>query len=776
MKTDFIGQNPWSINVNEWNPEQHPIIESLLSIGNGRLGQRANFPERYSGPSLQGNYIAGVYYPDKTRVGWWKNGYPQYFAKVPNSVNWIGIDVHINGKQMDLADVECLQYSYALLMDRGSLLRNIRIRPQKGLILDISSERFYSINHLDIASQRYNVRIVEGSCNIALTPYLDFNIRNSDANYNEDFWHKKLQGQHDSQLYVQAQTRKTNYTVAAAMDVTVFKNDKSITANQKIIEDGYVALTASTLLAKNESLALHKYVSITSSLYHQSASCIPMACSQASQTRKEGYDQLSKQQEKGWKQRWSQNDVIIGGDAKAQQGIRFNIFQLYQTYSGEDPRLNIGPKGFTGEKYGGSTYWDTEAYCLPFYMCTTSQKVARNLLLYRYHHLDKAIANARLLGFSRGAALYPMVTMNGEECHNEWEITFEEIHRNGAIAYAIYNYIRYTDDIDYLYDYGIDVLVAIARFWTQRVNWSPSKQLYVILGVTGPNEYENNVNNNWYTNFIARWCLQYTLDALNQMQIHQPESYGNIVNRLQLDDAIDHQAWRHIIDHIYLPQDDNLGIFLQQDGYLDKEDKTVQDISEDDRPIHQNWSWDRILRSPYIKQADVLQGLYFFENDFDLEILRKNFAYYEPRTVHESSLSPCVHSILAARLGIKEKAYEMFLRTARLDLDNYNNDTEEGCHITSMAGSWMSIVEGLAGMSMRDDCLHFAPILPQKWTDYSFKILFRECPLHILITDREVSIHNHGAIDLMIQLYGRRQQLAPRSHMIHALQQSTPSN
>ena len=162
--------------------------------------------------------------------------------------------------------------------------------------------------------------------------------------------------------------------------------------------------------------------------------------------------------------------------------------------TGEDERLNIGPKGFTGEKYGGSTYWDTEAYCLPFYLATSEPKVARNLLVYRYKHLQKAIENAGKLGFTDGAALYPMVTMNGEECHNEWEITFEEIHRNGAIAYAIFDYINYTGDHEYLQEYGLEVLIGISRFWSQRITWSVDRNKYVMLGVTGPNEYENNVS------------------------------------------------------------------------------------------------------------------------------------------------------------------------------------------------------------------------------------------------------------------------------------------
>ena len=333
------------------------------------------------------------------------------------------------------------------------------------------------------------------------------------------------------------------------------------------------------------------------------------------------------------------SDITIEGDTKAQQGIRFNIFQLNQTYTGRDSRLNIGPKGFTGEKYGGSTYWDTEAYCIPFYMATKDHHVARNLLKYRYNHLEKAIENAKKLGFTNGAALYPMVTMNGEECHNEWEITFEEIHRNGAIAFAIYNYYRFTGDYSYIPEMGLEVLIGIARFWYQRATFSEHKNKYVILGVTGPNEYENNVSNNWYTNYIARWCIQYTLEQLEKVEAGYKEDYDRIIGYTKLKKA-ETEEWRKVAEGMYFPFSEELGIYLQQDGFLDKELVTVADLPRTQRPINQKWSWDRILRSPYIKQADVLQGFYFFEDHFSIEDLEKHFDFYEPFTVHESSLSP----------------------------------------------------------------------------------------------------------------------------------------
>ncbi|MNK40564.1 Maltose phosphorylase [compost metagenome] len=468
-----------------------------------------------------------------------------------------------------------------------------------------------------------------------------------------------------------------------------------------------------------------------------------------------GYDTLLQNQIDAWAKIWEMSDITIEGDVKAQQGIRFNIFQLNQTYSGKDSRLNIGPKGFTGEKYGGSTYWDTEAYCIPFYMATKDQQVARNLLTYRYNQLDKAIENAKdNLGFKNGAALYPMVTMNGEECHNEWEITHEEIHRNGAIAFAIYNYNRYTGDYSYIPEKGLEVLIGIARFWHQRASFSKDKNQYVILGVTGPNEYENNINNNFYTNYIAKWCIDFAAEQIEKVASEYPADHKRVMDKVSLS-AEEVKEWKKVADDMYFPISEELGIYLQQDGFLDKDLVPVKDLDRSQRPINQKWSWDRVLRSPYIKQADVLQGFYFFEDHFSKEELKRNFEFYESFTVHESSLSPCVHSIQAAALDKMDMAYTFYLRTSRLDLDDYNKEVEEGCHITSMAGTWMSIVEGFGGMRVKNDQLHFSPKIPKEWKGYSFKINFRNQILKVAVNHNETTFTVDGDQDLTIIVNGK---------------------
>ena len=395
-------------------------------------------------------------------------------------------------------------------------------------------------------------------------------------------------------------------------------------------------------------------------------------------------------------------------------------------------------------------------------MATKDQKVARKLLTYRYNHLEKAKENASKLGFSNGAALYPMVTMNGEESHNEWEITFEEIHRNGAMVFAIYNYVRFTGDFSYIPEKGLEVMIAIARFWHQRANFSKAKNKYVILGVTGPNEYENNVNNNWYTNYIAKWCIEYCLEMIDKVKDGHQEDYTRIMGLTSLNEG-EMSDWKEVAEGMYFPYSEENGVYLQQDGFLDKEIIPVSQLDKKQRPINQKWSWDRILRSCYIKQADVLQGFYFFADHFSKEDLKKHFDFYEPLTVHESSLSPCVHSIQAALLGRMEQAYEFYLRTSRLDLDDYNKEVEEGCHITSMAGTWMSIVEGFGGMRVENDQLSFKPQIPEQWDAYSFKVNFRDRILKVQVSDKETKFSLEGEDSLEILVNGKTVEVLPNS-------------
>ena len=731
----YLKTDPWKIIEEGFNPQHHQSSESIFSLGNGKFGQRANHEEKYSGKHLQGSYVAGVYYPDKTRVGWWKNGYPEYFAKVLNATAWSIIQVQVNGEELDLAVTPVKDFVRELDMQCGVLTRSFTACFANGVECKVTAQRFLSMHNENIAAIRYSITPLNASATITFHSKLDGVVKNHDANYDEFFWEYIHQESNQGVGSVVTRTKKTAFELAVAM----CHDTQGVDWKSDDVAQAQVACTFEGTLASGEEAVLFKYVGIENSLYQSKDKVNAVAHDHAAAARHQGYTALLQEHTAAWSRVWEMADIVIKGDDEAQQGIRFNIFHLNQTYTGKDARLNIGPKGFTGEKYGGSTYWDTEAYCIPFYMATKNQEVARQLLNYRHVQLERAIENAAKLGFKNGAALYPMVTMNGEECHNEWEITFEEIHRNGAIAYAIYNYTRYTGDASYVMEKGWEVLLGIARFWAQRVHWSANKGMYVMHGVTGPNEYENNVNNNWYTSYIAVWCLKYTASILDQMKVQDEAAFADGCHKWQLDWPQESAQWQDIIQKMYLPQQEGTSIFLQQDGFLDKVLMSASELDSAERPINQHWSWDRILRSCFIKQADVLQGIYFFEEDFDLATIKANFDFYEPMTVHESSLSPCVHSILAAQLGYEEKAVEMYMRTSRLDLDDYNHEAHEGLHITSMAGTWMAVVQGFGGMRVKGDTLTFRPMLPQQWESYQFRVNHRG-------VIKEVTVNREGVV------------------------------
>ena len=720
--------DPWKLVTKKFEKENIRLYESLTSLGNGYMGMRGNFEEGFSGDSHSGTYIAGVWFPDKTRVGWWKNGYPKYFGKVINAVNFSAVGIELNGKAVDLHTAEFSDFYEELDMRSALLTRSYCVEGVK-----LTFRRFFSIAERRTAEFQI---IIEGKAAVRLTSVLTGNVKNLDSNYKERFWNIE----EVSENYLSMRTKENSFgtprfTVSAAM-----RNRLNIPAeSRKTVASDSAEEIFSFSLDEGEKAVFEKSVAVITDRDTPVNEHKALAFSLLDDAP---FDEKLASHAALWKERWDRCDITVEGDAESQQGIRFNIFQLFSTYYGEDERLNIGPKGFTGEKYGGATYWDTEAFLLPMYLAVAEKNVNEKLLKYRYNQLDGAFHNAREQGLE--GALYPMVTFTGVECHNEWEITFEEIHRNGAIAYAIYNYTNYTGDRSYLETCGLDVLVGISRFWASRVHFSRRAGKYMLHGVTGPNEYENNVNNNWYTNTLCCWTLEYTLENLTaakekELKIRPEEK----------------AKWADIRDNMYFGEDAEKGIFIQNDCFLDKDLRSVDTIPPEDRPLNQHWSWDRILRSCFIKQADVLQGIYLFGDRFTRGQKERNFDFYEPMTLHESSLSASIHSILASELGKKEKAMELYLRTSRLDLDNYNNDTSDGLHITSMSGGWLAIVQGFAGMRSFGGELAFSPYCPENWQSYSFTVQYRGRTIKVTVDQDKVTASLLTGEEISIKLYGK---------------------
>ena len=322
----------------------------------------------------------------------------------------------------------------------------------------------------------------------------------------------------------------------------------------------------------------------------------------------------------------------------------------------------------------------------------------------------------------RGAC-YPIATLNGEEACSLWQHASLQLQPGTAVAYGIWHYVRLTGDEDFLWHYGAEMLLEIARFQASRAARGGRTGRYGFYGVMGPDEFHMMVNNNAYTNYMGKRALSFAAETLERMRAEQPDAYAALAGKTELreDEAAD---WRRIADQMFIPQTES-GLIEQHDGFFDLPHTEIGDIPVSEFPLYEHWSYDRIYRTDMIKQPDVLMMLYLYNSSFSGAVKRVNYDFYEPRTIHESSLSPAVHSILAAELDKMDEAVRFFGYATRLDLDNYNRNTREGLHTTSIAMAWANIVYGFAGLRSDGERLAFAPRLPARWKRLEFSVLYR---------------------------------------------------
>jgi maltose phosphorylase len=453
-----------------------------------------------------------------------------------------------------------------------------------------------------------------------------------------------------------------------------------------------------------------------------------------------------------WNEIWETSDILIEGDPENQQGIRFCIFQLYQTYHGDHPGYNIGAKGLTGEAYRGLAFWDTESYCLPFYMFN-NPKAARSLLEFRYRTLPEAIQRAKDVDCE--GACYPIATIDGTESCDLWQHSNLQLHVGTAVSYGIWHYVKNTGDREFLYSKGAEMLIQISRFYATRGQWGARSGEYGYFGVMGPDEFQLMVNNNCYINLMAKKLFEYTLETVADMQAEVPDAFAELAAKTALleEELTD---WANKAEHMRIPEDPDSGVYEEHDGFFDMPHIDIHSIPVTEFPLYSNWSYDRLYRYDMIKQPDVLMFMFLYNGQFSREAKLANYEYYEPRCIHESSLSPSIHSILASEIGKHEEAYQFFEFATRLDLDNYNRNTCEGLHTTSIAAAWMNIVYGFGGMRSDGERLSFRPTLPERWTSYSFQVLYEGALLKLEITKDSVRIQAASGGSAEIIVYGQQ--------------------
>lgn len=740
---NYLKVDPWKIIEEGFLPDHSRVSESIFSLGNEYMGVRGYFDEGYSGDQLIGSYFNGVWEERPiVHVGIYK-GLSYRWAFMVNSVNWLLTKITLDGETLDLNKSEFTDFVRILNLKTGILTRSFTWNTQSGKKLKVSFERFVSMANHTIGCQKVSFEPLNFSGSIDIESGVDFSIVHEQQG-NHCYWNIENQGQVNGFTAALGKTEKSGHQVLSA-----FRIETNTPIETELIKgQKQISLAFSLDLKKGEKSEFKKIVSnyaikqagVNSDKVWNDG--LNAAQFHASST----YNDLLEKHIVFWNEVWKKLDITIEGDDENQQGIRFCIFQLHQTYHGQDPSNNVGAKGLTGEQYSGHTFWDSETYCLPFYMFN-NPAAAKNLIEYRYKTLPQALEWAKEQDCK--GSCFPMSTIDGTESCPVWWHGNLEIHINAAIAYAIWHYQKICGDIKFLYQEGIELLLQISRMFASRGNWSPTGG-FGFYGVMGPDEFHTFVNNNAYTNVMAKFTFEYTLDVIQKMYLDDPQRIENLFNKLGIKQS-ELANWRVMADKMIIPVNKETGVFEQHEAYFLLPHLDIHSIPVTDFPLYDNWTLPRIYRYDMIKQPDVLLFMFFFSQQYDLATKKANYEYYEPRCIHESSLSPSVHSMLAAELGKEDEAFEFFKYATRLDLDNYNRNTREGLHTTSIAAAWMNIVYGYGGMRSDGDVLLFAPSIPATWKSFSFRLYYQEALLTVYVSKETVNFKTDGkAVRLMI--------------------------
>ena len=718
--------NEWKVTESEFGEKFSRVAESVFSLGNEFMGARGFLDEGSSSPSLIGTYINGIYeYAiDKAATGY--KGIATRTHYMVNSVNFFGIKIAVDGVMLDMASTPYTDYSRTLDLKRGKLFRSL-VWQIGGNKIKTEFCRFLDMEHCGRAYQEVTL-YADKPCSVTLEASLSFDEKHF-GNPSRWIVTDREQGA------IECSTDSTNQRVACAMHCEI----AGVTPVSENINKG-VKKTFTFEVDGKGGRTFRRLISVATD--KGGNGCLEKAKEELYEQHKEGYAKAYQRNDEYWGDFWNKSDIEIEGDPQNQQGIRFCIFQLQQTYHGAKEGSNIGAKGLTGEAYSGHAFWDTETYCLPYYLFNNLQ-AAKNLLEFRYGTLGEAKKRARDLDCE--GACYPIATLNGEEACTLWQHASLQMQPSTAVAYGIYHYVNVSGDKEFLYSHGVEMLVEICRYLVTRGQWDATNSYFGYYCVMGPDEFQMMVNHNTYTNYMAKKTLTYTLDVLGELPKERLEELSVSEEEIK--------NFALCGEKMLILYDEKTKLYEQHDGYFKLPHIDIHSIPDEQFPLYHSWSYDRIYRNDMIKQPDVLMFQLLYNSDFTLEQKRANYMFYEPRCIHESSLSPSVHSILAAEIGEYRQAYDFFAFATRMDIDDYNRNTHEGLHTTSISAAWLNIVYGFAGLRS-DGEISLNPICPEAWKSYSFKITVNGALLSIKVDKNGVNIRNNSQKAVKLIVYG----------------------
>lgn len=727
----YFKVDPWNVIEEGFSPEYGLVSESVFSLANEYMGARGYFEEGYSGDRLLGSYFNGVYERRKAEAQGYK-GIVQETEFMVNSVDWLYLRIQAGDERLDLAKSAFKNYRRELDLKTGLLTRSFVWKTEKGS-LQIKLERLISMVENERAAQKLTIASTNYHGPVTIQAGLDFNTTHGGEKL--ALWKVTDRDADNQSCILRAQTVNTGIEVTSScrLSGSVTELGKAT----RVIQEKMAAYSYELTLKAGQEVILEKEV----------CNLTPLSQLEDAGNESFSFDRLYEENASWWKQTWEKSDIEIQGDEENQQGIRFCVFQMYQTYHGAVKGTNIGAKGLTGEAYNGNAFWDTETYCLPFFLFH-DQTAAENLLYFRYETLDEAKKRAKMLDCK--GAFYPIATISGRECCNLWQHASLQLQASTAVAYGIWLYEKITGDTAFTSEYGLTILIEICRMLATRGDYNAEHTRYGFYGVMGPDEFQMMVNHNCYTNYMGQFTLQYTLQVLQQMKENAPERLKQVLKQSGLTQE-ECRDWQEKADAMHIPYDEKRKLFEQHVGYFDLPHIDVDAIPIEEFPLYSHWTYDRIYRNDMIKQPDVLMFLFLFNSRFNKDVLKANYEFYEPRCIHESSLSPSVHSILAAQLGKEKEAFDFFGFATRMDLDNYNRNSGEGLHTTSIAAAWMNIVYGFGGLRSDAETLTLRPTIPEKWDSYRFRIVYRGEILCVCVEKEKVSLQtlNGGSMPIL---------------------------
>lgn len=758
----------WNISNPDLSQQALLNMESIFALGNGYLGVRGNFEEGYGErlSTIRGTYLNAFHDVIEIPYGEKLFAFPDTQQKLVNNIDAQTVLIYLGDEKepFRLDHGTITAHERRLHMDKGYSERIVQWKSPEGKEIKLIFRRLVSFVHrelfaIDVRMEPVNfngqIRIVS-TVNGKVKNYTNANDPRVGAGHAERMTVIDA-GVKGSDAYVVDETMASKLRAAC-----VTRHRLNADANIQL-EAGTGEVTFTAVLPLTGPIHFTKYNLYTDSLRH-GQEMIERGIQLQEELKDTSFEDLLAEQGEYLNDYWKSADVVIQNDDQLQEGIRFNLFQLLQS-AGRDKHSNISAKGLSGEGYEGHYFWDTEIYMFPVFLMTQPD-IARQLLLYRYSTLEQARDRAREMGHRQGA-LFPWRTISGTECSSFFPSGTAQYHISADIAYSYIQYYLAEQDRDFLLSYGAEVLIETARLWADIGHYYNGA--FHIDEVTGPDEYTCCVNNNYYTNVMAKHNLKWAAKSCAILESYDAQGFKSLCDRLGVT-ADEISAWAKAADAMLLPYDEALGINPQDDTFLRKAVWDFENTPEDKYPLLLNYHPLTIYRYQVCKQADTVLAHFLLEDEQSLETIQRSYDYYEGITTHDSSLSSCIFSIMASKIGNMDKAYEYFIETARLDLDNTHGNTKDGLHMANMGGTWMSIVYGFAGMRLKESGLSLSPAIPKDWEKYAFRLNFRGRLIGVSIEKDGVTLEIVEGESIEIKLYDEAVTLEAGKPVKHALQ------